>query len=46
MRNLPDDLLLESYYKAKKLKLCSDFIELIESEIYRRALGHKIKISS
>ena len=34
----PDDLLLESYFKARKLRLNSDFIRLIETEIHRRSL--------
>ncbi|MDQ0156040.1 sporulation histidine kinase inhibitor Sda [Robertmurraya andreesenii] len=46
MRKLSDDLLLESYFKAKELNLSSDFILLIETEIHRRALSHKIKASS
>ncbi|RLQ98146.1 sporulation histidine kinase inhibitor Sda [Falsibacillus albus] len=46
MRKLSDELLLESYYKAKELNLSLDFIRLIESEIQRRALLHKIKVSS
>jgi developmental checkpoint coupling sporulation initiation to replication initiation len=46
MRNLSDELLIESYYKAIELKLSPDFIELIEREIFRRSLGHKIKLSS
>ncbi|ANB58771.1 sporulation inhibitor sda [Anoxybacillus sp. B7M1] len=46
MKRLPDDLLIESYYKAKELKLSPEFIEMIEREILRRSLGHKIKLSS
>ncbi|WP_461201105.1 sporulation histidine kinase inhibitor Sda [Anoxybacillus sp. TBDG-1] len=46
MKCLPDDLLIESYYKAKELQLSKDFIELIESEIFRRRLDHKLKKSS
>ncbi|ALF11593.1 sporulation histidine kinase inhibitor Sda [Parageobacillus thermoglucosidasius] len=46
MKYLSDELLIESYYKAKELKLSPEFIELIEREIRRRALGHKIKLSS
>ncbi len=44
MNNLSDDLLIESYHKAKKLNLSNDFIHLIESEIRRRSLAHKILI--
>lgn len=46
MRKLSDDLLIESYYKAKELDLSRDFILLIETEIHRRSLSHKIKVSS
>lgn len=38
MSNLSSELLVESYYKAKELKLSSDFISLLESEIRRRSL--------
>ncbi|MCJ8006907.1 sporulation histidine kinase inhibitor Sda [Lederbergia wuyishanensis] len=41
MKKLSDELLLESYYKAKNLKLGSDFIQLIESELHRRSLVKK-----
>ncbi|MFT4412715.1 sporulation histidine kinase inhibitor Sda [Fredinandcohnia humi] len=43
MKKLSDELLIESYFKAKKLKLSPDFIHLIEAEIQRRSLGHKIR---
>ncbi|MGG3841874.1 sporulation histidine kinase inhibitor Sda [Anoxybacillus kestanbolensis] len=46
MQGLPDDLLLESYYKAKELQLNKEFIQLIEDEIFRRCLHHKLKQSS
>lgn len=46
MRKLSDELLVESYQKARKLKLSPDFIRLIEIEIHRRSLSHKIKVSS
>jgi developmental checkpoint coupling sporulation initiation to replication initiation len=46
MRNLSDDLLIESYYKALELKLNQEFIELIVNEISRRSLSHEIKLSS
>ncbi|RAK22467.1 developmental checkpoint coupling sporulation initiation to replication initiation [Anoxybacillus vitaminiphilus] len=46
MKNLSDELLIESYYKAIELKLSPDFIELIEREIFRRSLTPKIKLSS
>lgn len=43
MRKLSDELLIESYFKAKDLKLSPEFIHLIESEIRRRSLYNKIK---
>lgn len=46
MRKLSDELLIESYHKAKELRLSPDFIRLIETEIQRRALSHKIKATS
>ncbi|SDB97443.1 developmental checkpoint coupling sporulation initiation to replication initiation [Pelagirhabdus alkalitolerans] len=38
MEKLSDDLLLQSYEKALELQLSTDFIQLIEAEITRRAL--------
>ncbi|MEH7353235.1 sporulation histidine kinase inhibitor Sda [Neobacillus drentensis] len=46
MRRLSDELLIESYFKARELNLSPDFIGLIESEINRRSLFKKIKRSS
>jgi developmental checkpoint coupling sporulation initiation to replication initiation len=46
MRKLSDELLIESYFKATELNLSPDFIQLIEMEIHRRSLVHKIRISS
>ncbi|EPR27758.1 hypothetical protein I656_02587 [Geobacillus sp. WSUCF1] len=46
MKHLSDELLIESYFKAKELNLSPEFIELIEKEIQRRSLTHKIKLSS
>lgn len=43
MHKLSDDLLLESYFKAIKLRLNNDFIRLIETEIHRRSLTEKIR---
>ncbi|WP_085991841.1 sporulation histidine kinase inhibitor Sda [Oceanobacillus senegalensis] len=43
MEHLSDDLLIESYYTANDLNLSPDFISLIEEEIHRRKLSHKIK---
>ncbi|WP_312476637.1 sporulation histidine kinase inhibitor Sda [Neobacillus sp.] len=45
MRKLSDELLIESYFKARELNLSPDFIGLIESEINRRSLVNKIKLS-
>jgi len=42
MQKLSDDLLIESYFKARNLKLSKDFIRLIEREIERRSLGYKL----
>ncbi|MGC4375953.1 sporulation histidine kinase inhibitor Sda [Fictibacillus sp. Mic-4] len=42
MENLSDDLLIESYYKAKELRLSSDFIQLIRQEIERRSLQNRL----
>ncbi|WP_144510340.1 sporulation histidine kinase inhibitor Sda [Bacillus sp. FJAT-22090] len=38
MGKMSDELLLESYIRAKELKLSIDFISLLESEIRRRSL--------
>lgn len=46
MRKLSDELLIESYHKARELNLSPDFIRLIETEIHRRSLSNKIKVSS
>ncbi|MGD6895213.1 sporulation histidine kinase inhibitor Sda [Bacillus infantis] len=46
MRKLSDELLIESYLKARELNLSPDFIRLIETEIHRRSLTHKIRVSS
>ncbi|MCP8616937.1 sporulation histidine kinase inhibitor Sda [Salirhabdus salicampi] len=46
MEHLSDELLLESYEKAQELNLSREFIKLIEDEINRRSLSHKIKCSS
>lgn len=43
MRKLSDELLISSYFKAIELKLSHDFILLIEAEIQRRDLSHKIE---
>lgn len=46
LRKLSDELLIESYYKARELNLSPEFIHLIEKEIHRRSLFNKMKISS
>ncbi len=46
MQALSDELLIESYFKARELKLSLEFIYLIEAEINRRSLSTKIKITS
>ncbi|GAB3795212.1 sporulation histidine kinase inhibitor Sda [Virgibacillus kimchii] len=46
MEHLSDELLLESYFTANELKLSPDFLLLIEEEIHRRRLSHKIKEST
>lgn len=46
LRKLSDELLIESYYKARELNLSPEFIHLIETEIHRRSLFNKLKISS
>ncbi|MFJ7756367.1 sporulation histidine kinase inhibitor Sda [Peribacillus muralis] len=35
---LDDELLIETYVSATKLKDSKDFVELLENEIYRREL--------
>ncbi|MCA0986123.1 sporulation histidine kinase inhibitor Sda [Guptibacillus algicola] len=44
MEKLSDDLLIESYVKARELKLSSDFIKLIQKEIERRSLNEKVSL--
>ncbi|MHC0035834.1 sporulation histidine kinase inhibitor Sda [Pseudoneobacillus sp. C159] len=46
MRKLSDELLIESYFKARELNLSQEFITLIELEIHRRSLSNLIKVSS
>ena len=46
MKNMSDELLIESYYKAITLKLDPQFISLLENEIECRALCLNIKVSS
>lgn len=44
MHKLSDELLIESYFKARELQLSPEFIYLIESEIQRRSLVDRVKI--
>lgn len=46
MRKLPDDLLIQSYLKAKASNLNPHFINLLEAEIRRRSLQYQIQLSS
>jgi len=46
MESLSDELLLESYYTANELHLNPDFIALIEKELHKRRLSHKILIKN
>ncbi|MEC2076480.1 sporulation histidine kinase inhibitor Sda [Metabacillus fastidiosus] len=46
MQKLSDELLIQSYFKARELNLNNDFIELIKLEINRRSLGHVLKVFS
>ncbi|GAB4073371.1 hypothetical protein GCM10028778_08940 [Barrientosiimonas marina] len=43
MEYLSNELLMESHDKANRLNLSPDFINLIEQEIQRRGLTHKLK---
>lgn len=43
---MSDDLLLESYYKARDLNLSLDFILLLENEIRRRFRVNPLKLTS
>jgi developmental checkpoint coupling sporulation initiation to replication initiation len=38
MKKLSDYLLIETYYKAKKLKLNPHFIRILETELFQRSL--------
>ncbi|WP_343782244.1 sporulation histidine kinase inhibitor Sda [Alkalibacillus silvisoli] len=46
METLSDQLLIDSYYKAKKLDLNHDFIHLIKKELKKRNLIDQLKESS
>nr|WP_090886795.1 sporulation histidine kinase inhibitor Sda [Evansella caseinilytica] len=46
MRYLSDALLMETYHKARELKLSEEFILLIKKEIERRTNADKSSISS
>ncbi|MBS4176261.1 sporulation histidine kinase inhibitor Sda [Lederbergia citrea] len=45
MKKLSDELLIESYHKARELNLSSEFIQLIESELQRRSLTRYKKMA-
>ncbi|CAM3250945.1 sporulation histidine kinase inhibitor Sda [Filibacter tadaridae] len=38
MKKMSDELLMEAYAQAIELKLCPDFISLLENEIRQRSL--------
>ncbi|MFZ7942695.1 sporulation histidine kinase inhibitor Sda [Neobacillus sp. 19] len=40
MCGLSDELLIESFYRARELNLDTDFILLIETEMFSRSLFH------
>lgn len=42
MEHISDELLIESYYEAKKLHLSPDFICLLEKELDKRNLSPQI----
>lgn len=46
MRKLSDELLIETYHKAKKLDLSPDFILLLEKELQRRSIYPITAVSS
>ncbi|MGO4887266.1 sporulation histidine kinase inhibitor Sda [Anaerobacillus sp. MEB173] len=46
MKNLSDELLIETYFKAIELNLNKDFLELLKKELQRRSLMDKLKLSS
>jgi len=46
MALLSDELLIESYYKAKELQLSDDFIQLIQNEMKRRSIYNKIHVAA
>ncbi|MFD1018835.1 sporulation histidine kinase inhibitor Sda [Thalassobacillus hwangdonensis] len=46
MEHLSDVLLIESYHKAKELKLSKEFIQLIEEELFRRSLHPSMRKTS
>lgn len=46
MKNLSNELLIETYFKAIELKLSSEFVFLVKEELGRRSLLAKIKKTS
>ncbi|UCZ55260.1 sporulation histidine kinase inhibitor Sda [Bacillus shivajii] len=41
MKLLSDDLLIETYHKARELNLSEDFLSLIQEELERRSMKEK-----
>ncbi|MGG1517465.1 sporulation histidine kinase inhibitor Sda [Paenibacillus oryzisoli] len=46
MRQISDETLIDSYYKALDLRLESDFVELLLAEIHRRKLKLQVVIKN
>lgn len=44
MRQISDETLIDSYYKALDLRLESDFVDLLLAEIHRRNLKLHVSI--
>ncbi|AOV08553.1 sporulation histidine kinase inhibitor Sda [Sporosarcina ureilytica] len=42
MKNMSDELLIDTYFKAIELNLHPYFINLLKAEIHYRSLAHKI----
>ncbi|MFC3041600.1 sporulation histidine kinase inhibitor Sda [Virgibacillus xinjiangensis] len=46
MQHLSDELLIHAYEKALSMNLDGDFISLLEEELERRQLWHRLRQSS
>lgn len=46
MQNITDELLIEAYFQAIKLKLDPNFIHLLKTEIQKRSLLTNLKVPS